>query len=258
MKLCYSALRPFCRKVRLALDHKGLRYDIVQVDRLADMPLPSPRAEVPVLEHDGAVVCNSPDILAYIDRVQLAPPLYPQDAAAYADVKRWEQLADTRLDAIVSVIGIFRLMALPPPAGLANSAATELLDIYDELDARLATVDFLGGAAPSAADWAVYPHVASGAALGLGCDRERHRHVVRWVHRIRETPPGAADLLAVRDWWAHRAARPVDTERINWGTYRLEWLLANGQADWFAEQVRTDRVLWSVGPNRQRTPGNGT
>lgn len=256
MRLCYSALSPFCRKVRMALDYKGLPYETVQVDRLADLPLPSPRAEVPVLEHDGVVVCNSPDILAFVDRLQPAPPLYPQDAAAYADVKRWEQLADTRMDAIVSVVGIFRLAGLALPEGLAAAAATELQGIYDMMDTRLATGDFLCAATPSAADWAAYPHVASGAALGLGCDLERHRHVLLWLRRIRETPPGKADACAVRNWWSQRAACPVDTERINWGAFRLEWLLANGQAEWFAAQVRADHVLWSTGPNRQRGPGN--
>ena len=241
----------------MALDYKGLPYETVQVDRLADLPLPSPRAEVPVLEHGGVVVCNSPDILAFVDRLQPAPPLYPHDAAAYAEVKHWEQLADTRLDAIVSVIGVFRLVDLPQPEGLAAAAATELRGIYDEMDARLANGDFLCGAAPCAADWAVYPHVASGAALGLGCDRERHRHVLHWLRRIREMPSGEADGRAVRDWWAHRATRPVDTERINWGAFRLEWLLANGHAEWFAAQVSADRVLWSAGPNRQRTPCSG-
>jgi glutathione S-transferase len=257
MKLCYSAVSPFCRKVRMALDHKGLSYEIVQVDQLREMPLPSPRAEVPALEFGGQVVCNSPDILAFIDRIQPSPPLYPQDPAAYADVKRWEQLADTRLDAIVSVVGIFHLVGLPQPQGLAANAAAEILEVYDDLDARLATGSFLCGADPCAADWAVYPHVSSGAALGLGCHHERHRHVLHWLRRIRATPPGQGDVQAVRDWWHHRPEHAVDTQRVNWGTFRLEWLLANGHVDWFAEQVRSDRVLWSVGPNRQRVSRQG-
>ena len=254
MRLCYTALSPFCRKVRMALDHKRLAYEIVQVDRLADLPLPSPRAEVPVLEHDGVVVCNSPDILAYLDRLQPAPPLYPAMAAVYADVRRWELAADTRLDAIVSVIGVFRLARIALPEGLAEAAATELHAIYDEMDARLAGGSFLCGAL-SAADWAAYPHVASGAALGLGCDQERHRHLLHWLRRLRDTPEGTADATAVRDWWAHRAERPVDIQRINWGAFRLEWLLSHGHADWFAAQVKADRVLWSAGPYRQRTSG---
>ena len=31
--------------------------------------------------------------------------------------------------------------------------------------------------------------------------------------------------------------------------FRLEWLLANGGVEFFADQVRQDKVLWSVGPD---------
>lgn len=250
MRLCYTALSPYCRKVRMALDYKGLHYELVQVDRLADLPVPSPRAEVPVLDDDGLVVCNSPDILAYIDRLRPDPPLYSQAAALFAEVRYWELLADTRLDAVISVIGVFRLLGIAEPAELTAAAAAETVELYDALSQQLATHEYLCGAL-SAADFAVYPHVASGAALGLRCDRERHRHVLRWLQTMRQRPEVQADAQAVRDWWAQRSQRPVDVERINWGAFRLEWLLASGLSQWFADQVHADKVLWSVGPQRQ-------
>jgi hypothetical protein len=79
-------------------------------------------------------------------------------------------------------------------------------------------------------------------------DVERHAAVRDWLKRMRLRPEGQSDLAAARDWWAKKDEQTVDTERVNWGTFRLEWLLANGQADWFADQVRRDKVLWSVGP----------
>lgn len=255
MELCYTALSPFCRKVRMALDWKGIAYSVIQVDRIADLPVPSPRAEVPVLIDADTIICNSPDILAYLDRLRPGRPLYPSAAADYAEVRRWELLADTRLDAIVSVIGTFRLAGTSKvPQALLAQAVAEMGEIYGLLDEQLATREFLCGAL-SAADLAAFPHIASGAALGLLCDRIRHRHVRRWLKTLRERPEGEADARAVRNWWEHRSARPVDVERINWGTYRLEWLLANGQVDWFAEQVRSGKVLWSVGAQRQAGEG---
>ena len=65
---------------------------------------------------------------------------------------------------------------------------------------------------------------------------------------MRARPEGQADSAAVQAWWANRGSKTVDTRRVNWGSFRLEWLLANGHADWFAEQVRQDKVLWSTGP----------
>lgn len=255
MRLCYTALSPYCRKVRMALDYKGLNYVVVQVDRLTDLPVPSPRAEVPVLEDGGVVVCNSPDILAYIDRLHPDPPLYPQAAALFAEVRRWELLADTRLDAVISVIGVFRLLGAEVPPELTAAAAVESADLYDEMNQQLAAHEYLCGEL-SAADFAAYPHIASGAALGLRCGRDRHRNVLRWMQMLRNRPEFEADAEAVRDWWSHRSTRPVDVERINWGAFRLEWLLASGKSQWFADQVRADKVLWSVGPRRQVSAGS--
>ena len=45
------------------------------------------------------------------------------------------------------------------------------------------------------------------------------------------------------------AVRDLDPERVNWGTFRLEWLLANGGMEFFADQVRRRQGLRSVGAN---------
>jgi hypothetical protein len=132
------------------------------------------------------------------------------------------------------------------PAGLMDAAGRDIGVLYDRLQERLGVREFICGAI-SAADFACYPHVASGAAIDLKCDPGRHGAVVRWMKAMRARPEGQTDLAAARDWWANRARQDVDTERVNWGTFRLEWLLANGQADWFADQVRQGKVLWSTG-----------
>jgi glutathione S-transferase len=248
LSLCYTALSPFSRKVRMAMEYKGLAFALIQTDNLTKLPAWNPRAEVPLLIDDETIVCNSPDILAYLDRRFPDRPLYPARARDYAEVREWERLADTFIDAIVTVIGNWRFAELPPmPAGLMAAARRDIGIVYDRLQSRLASRPYICGEI-SAADYAVYPHIASGAALDLKFDPGRHADVLRWLKAMRARPEGQSDLAAVRDWWANRDQRDVDAQRVNWGTYRLEWLLANGQADWFADQVRRDKVLWSVGP----------
>jgi glutathione S-transferase len=247
LQLCYTALSPFCRKVRMAMEYKGLAFAVVEVNNLSKLPAWNPRAEVPVLMDGETVVCNSPDILAYLDRRFPDRPLYPADARLFADVREWERLADTQLDAIVTVIGNWKFANLPPmPAGLMDAARRDIGVLYDRLQERLAAGEFVCGAI-SAADYALYPHVASGAAIDLRCDPRRHGDILRWMKTLRARPEGQSDLAAARDWWANREKQDVDTERVNWGTFRLEWLLANGQADWFADQARQGKVLWSTG-----------
>jgi glutathione S-transferase len=246
--LCYTALSPFCRKVRMAMEYKELSFELAAADDIKKTPAWNSRAEVPVLVADSVVVCNSPDILAFLDRRFPERPLYPADAAAFAEVRHWERTADNELDAIMTVVGNWRFADLPPmPAGLMEAAQRAIGVVYDRLQDRLATREFICGEI-SAADFAFYPLAISGSALDLRCDRVRHADVLRWVHAIRARPEGQSDLTAARDWWANQGSREVDTERVNWGTFRLEWLLANGYTEWFANQVRQDKVLWSVGP----------
>jgi len=249
LTLSYSALSPFCRKVRMAMEYKGLAFELAPGDHVTEVAAFNPRAEVPVLVDGDVVVCNSPDILAYLDRKFPQYPLYPAEPRAFAQVRDWERMSDTQLDAILTVIGNWKFAELPPmPAGLQEAARRDASRIYDGLQDQLASRDFICGDI-SAADFAFYPQVAAGAALELPLDQTRHRGVRAWLKRMRERPEGQTDLAAARAWWAAKDTQTVDTRRVNWGTFRLEWLLANGQADWLAEQVRQDKVLWSVGPS---------
>jgi len=74
-------------RVALAAAHKGLEVEWMDVD-------PSDRAEVrrvsgqelvPVLEHEGQVLHDSPAILRYLDELQPDPPLWPRDERGRAE-----------------------------------------------------------------------------------------------------------------------------------------------------------------------------
>jgi glutathione S-transferase len=249
LTLAYTALSPFCRKVRMAMEYTRLDFKLGRGDHVTEVGAFNPRAEVPVLIDDDIVVCNSPDILAYLDRRFPELPLYPDDARKYAEVRRWERTSDTQFDAILTVIGNWKFADLPAmPEGLLGGARRDIRSLYDQLEGQLQGRAFVCGEV-SAADFSLYPQVVSGAALDLPLDRSVHRSVLGWLRRMRERPEGQSDLAAVREWWANRVKQTVDTERVNWGTFRLEWLLANGGLDFFSDQVRRDKVLWSVGPN---------
>jgi len=91
-------LSTFTRKVRLALAEKGIEY------RFEVAPMGSarvrerhPLGKIPVVEHEGHVVPDSSVIIAWLERLHPAKPLYPEDARDFARALWLEEFADTRL-----------------------------------------------------------------------------------------------------------------------------------------------------------------
>lgn len=75
-------------RVSLALAHKGLEVEWIDVDPADRSPVvrASGQELVPVLEHDGNVIADSPVILEYLERRFPEPPLLPLAAACRAEV----------------------------------------------------------------------------------------------------------------------------------------------------------------------------
>ena len=75
-------------RVSLALAHKGLDVEWVDVDPADRSPVvrASGQELVPVLEHEGQVLADSPVILEYLERRFPEPPLLPLAPARRAEV----------------------------------------------------------------------------------------------------------------------------------------------------------------------------
>lgn len=249
LRLCYSALSPFSRKVRMAMDHMALDYEVFDSCDVRKFPAWNPRAEIPVLQDDDVTVRNSATILDYLHkRFPRAPSLMPDDPRDYAIAKEWELVADTMVDPIVTNMSIFVWGDLPPPPdGMVEAAKADIGAIYDRLEGQLQGRDFITGQL-SVADMALYPQLHGAHHLNLRANPDTHPAVAAWRKRIKNTDIGKADMTEVLSWWKNREQQDVETDRINWGTYRLEWFLAHGFHDWFYEEIKRDGVIWSVGP----------
>ncbi|MDH3726327.1 MAG: glutathione S-transferase family protein, partial [Myxococcales bacterium] len=99
-----NAFSPFARKVQIVLEHKGI--DFTQVDGLSrgsrdKLAAINKRLEVPAVDHDGLIVVNSADIVAYLERVFPDRPVYPQDNRRWVKARAWERCADTVIDPIL-------------------------------------------------------------------------------------------------------------------------------------------------------------
>ena len=76
-------------RVALAAAHKGIELEYVDVpdDDRSELVRVSGQELVPVLEHDGLVLADSPAILEYLEQTYPAPPLLPADPARRAEIR---------------------------------------------------------------------------------------------------------------------------------------------------------------------------
>lgn len=90
----------YSRAARLALEAKGVAYDILPIDPFSDqregLSRLHPFGRVPVLEHEGAVIYETSAILRYVDTAFQGPPLQPD-----------RPLARARMDQVIGIVDAY-------------------------------------------------------------------------------------------------------------------------------------------------------
>jgi glutathione S-transferase len=243
-----NAFSPFSRKVQLVLEHKGVDYEMVDGlsrvnhDRLAAV---NKRLEVPAIDHDGLIVVNSADIVAYLERVFPERPLYPSDHAIWVKARAWERCADTVIDPILVDISywVWAIRQDQMPDGLLEAARADLALIYDALNQELEGRDWVCGEL-SIADIALFPHLSGTRLLQVPFDESRYPNLLAWYKRCRATKIFADDLGRTKAYLAEPASMDIEREKIFWRGDRIEWILARGYHEWFVKEIEEGRVLW--------------
>lgn len=218
-------------KVRFAFAEKALPWESRYVDILrgeqfkADYLALNPKAVVPTLVHDGAVVVESTVICEYVEEAFPDRPIYPRSPLERAHVRVWTKAVDEELHPACSAItyvvshrhtilrsggvGSFEeFVALgagegaPARAqkwqwierGLEAPGATDKIRLYDaylqKMEQTLGDSEWLVGERFSMADIAMAPYVNRLAGLSMTGLWERGRlpRVERWFERVRSRP----------------------------------------------------------------------
>ena len=239
------------QKVRILLREKGLDWtshpiDLPRNEHVSEWFLGiNPRGVVPVLVHDGAVHVESNDLLAYLDALpSAAPPFFPKDPAALADVNAELAREDAmHMDLRNLTMGFLMPHALAKkpqktlerweregrrdpkrakevewwrdyarrgiPDDVAQASVDRHREVFEDLDARLATAPFLGGNALSILDlsWFITALRLSKSGYPLA----RHPRLAEWFARVSSRPAFAEET---RDPALLRLALPI------YGLYR--------------------------------------
>ena len=243
---------PYARKVRIALYEKGVPFERVRAlhgdCNRTDFLHVNPRAEVPALMDGDFSLYDSTVICEYLEDRYPQPPIYPGDPRLRAVCRLIEDLADTQLDAATYAVAVVELGRHESHASLHDATSRDLGRLYDELERRLGERPFFCREF-SLADIAIAPHLMAATYLGFPLDPTKWPMLTRWIERVQERPAFArdnADVLETLQRLQAESKAAFDPYRVQWRSDRLEWVIKNGFADWFAEEMRSGRAFFPM------------
>jgi glutathione S-transferase len=201
IRFYYGSGSPPAWRVWLALEYKRLPYELKLLSFDAgDLKRPeflalNPRGRVPTIVDGDFALFESNAIVEYLEEQYPAtPPLFPGSTRERARVRRWiseidDGIARATHDLAVLVFGSAREQRDAAELAAARKA------VQDELEfiAGQMAGDHLAGHRLTAADFALYPHVALLARLdkrepGLELGASQPARLREWAGRIEALP----------------------------------------------------------------------
>jgi glutathione S-transferase len=194
----------FTGKVRIALDEKGLAYELVSVpfSRAGYEPKHpkvvelNPKQQVPVLVDGDLAIYDSTIIFEYLEERHPEPALYPRDPARKARCRVLEAAADEIF--FPSIWELIReVFYKPDGAGRDETAVANAKQAiamhYDRLERHLGEQPYLCGADVTVADIGYFMFITSATSLGRGLG-EAHQGLQAWYGRVLARPAFTREL----------------------------------------------------------------
>ena len=197
---CGSGSAPAWR-VWLALEYKQLLYELKLMSFSAgDLKTPhyrvlNPRGKVPLIVDDGFALWESNAIVEYLEeQFPATPRLFPGPTRQRSVVRRWiSEVDDNFVSALAKLTGW--VLWTPKENWKEERVAEARQAVLDELGylADHMSGQFLAGNSISAADFALYPSVATLARCDLrkpdlGMVAARPAKIAAWAARIEALP----------------------------------------------------------------------
>lgn len=198
LKLYHYALSGHAHRVQLALSLMGLAHELLEVDlKKAAHKAPeflklNPFGQVPVLDDNGTVLCDSNAILVYLaakydtadDTTDNTTGRWmPSDPVGQAEVQKWFSVAAGQIAFGAAAARRATVFGAKVNVEEAIERAHALLKV---MEAQLATRNFLVGGNATLADIAGYSYIS--AAPEGNVDLGTYPHVRAWLARIEALP----------------------------------------------------------------------
>lgn len=179
-------------KVRLALGLLGLDYERVNLSggthKESSFLALNPFGKVPVLVDGSAVIRDSQAILAYLGARYSPGELWPLAADQMGQVVAWLSTAANEVAHGPNLLRLHHRFGRPIDL---RAVVLQTEEVFERVDAVLATRRWLVGERETMADIAMYPYLA--LAPEAEFDLRPYPSVRRWILRVRALP-GYVDM----------------------------------------------------------------
>lgn len=191
------------REVRIVCAELGVPYSFVEMKRAeGEDYLPealNPACKIPMIDDDGVVLAEAHAITRYlVSRHAPGGEWYPQELSRRAVTDQWLDWQALRLAPLAGTLLRERCIVRSPDDGAIARAEGFLGRILPELEMALGREPWLGGAAPSLADVAVFTSLDYLRLAGF--DLSRFHAMLQWLQLFRDRESSAmtahADLQA--------------------------------------------------------------
>ena len=201
MRLYRAKFSTNVERVALALAYKGIEAESVWIeysDRNA-VEAVSGQGLVPVLEHDGEAICDSPIILAWLEEHQPEPRLFPAEDPRAVEMEIFIDWFNAFWKAWPNAIEA-ELAQHDPNAALIADYSTAMDTALDHFERLLDGRDHMFGDEFSAADCIVFPFLKYALKRDPEDDELFHRildehqtvegrpRLREWIERVDERP----------------------------------------------------------------------
>ncbi|NLS05091.1 glutathione S-transferase [Rhizobium sp. P32RR-XVIII] len=194
MKLYYHPLSGHSHRARLFLSLLGIEHELALVDlakrehKEAPFLEMNPFGQVPVLDDDGVIICDSNAILVYLAKKAGRSDWLPEDPEGAAAIQRWLSVAAGQIaygPAQARLITVFNAPYRPEEVIPRAHAILALIE------AALEGRNWIAAPGPTIADIALYSYVARAPEGDV--DLQDYSRVRAWLKRI-EALPGFVDF----------------------------------------------------------------
>ncbi|MGK6356013.1 glutathione S-transferase family protein [Sphingomonas sp. DT-207] len=222
MLIIGNHVSPYARKVLVALDHKGVDYEIdpiVPFYGTDEFTRVSPLRRIPVLI-DGDLVLNDSTVIAeYIEERWPEPPLMPRSPEDRAKARWMEEFADSRLGDLIiwrlfyqRTIVPFVWKREPDEALIARTVERDLPQALDWIEARAPAEGFLFDHVCTA-DISFACFFRNASLVGYEIDAERWPRTAAWIARVNAVPAFEGTMKFERATFGVRSADRAEALR---------------------------------------------